>query len=399
MQGLSVWAKAQAARRHRPVAEAGRAPRKHPGSARPGAAKPRADASSRSANRGPGRSENSLWRDRSTMSTMTQPCPWRRRPSGEAQTARAASSARGRAARADSRELRARLSARGRRAARAERCARHPGRAGSFAGVERPAVGLRRRRSPRRPQARGIPPTRNDSRRLQHRLNQLLRRLDGDAAAARIETLDIDEASLDDAPSAPIVALVPPATSPADAAELALAQAAAERWAASAVLWQRSARTLADALKQALPDQDGANRELDFDEFHPVFDGAPDDDEAHPHITKNDVEAVTGRAHRRPVVQPSPWRLSRWARRALPRAHLEPHRPHRARGVGEGPLQGGAWAERGRPERSPRRARGQATYVTMRASGTKNAQRAQADTRRAQEPDHADARPAPSELG
>ncbi len=145
---------------------------------------------------------------------------------------------------------------------------------------------------------RVIAGSRNDSRRLQRRLNQLLGSWDGDVASASIETLDGDDAPPEDALPPAVVALVPPAppvASSADDVALGLAQAAAERSAASAALWQRSARMLADALHQALPDRDGANREL-VGEFKHVFDGVPGDETRE--SIADDTEALTQRAHR-----------------------------------------------------------------------------------------------------
>ncbi|MEO7114222.1 MAG: GGDEF domain-containing protein [Caldimonas sp.] len=144
---------------------------------------------------------------------------------------------------------------------------------------------------------RVIAGSRNDARRLQRRLNQLLSSWDGDVAAASIETLDGDDAPLA-APPPAVVTLVPPAlpvASPEDDAALALAKAAAERSAASAALWERSARILADALQQALPDRDGANREL-VGEFEHLYDGTPGDETRE--SIADDTEAATRRAHR-----------------------------------------------------------------------------------------------------
>ena len=131
---------------------------------------------------------------------------------------------------------------------------------------------------------RVIAGARSDPRRLQHRLTQLLNSWDGDPSAETLEALDVGDVEADAPPieSAPpaVVALVPPAPPTIDAPvdpATALAAAATERAIASSVLWQRSARILAETLQHALPDRDGVNRELVV-EIDQLFQGAQGDD-------------------------------------------------------------------------------------------------------------------------
>ncbi|MEP7141070.1 MAG: GGDEF domain-containing protein [Caldimonas sp.] len=139
--------------------------------------------------------------------------------------------------------------------------------------------------------------TRSDPRRLQHRLNQLLSSWDGDVESASIETSGVEEPSAELAPPPAVVALVPapPAGDPPVDPATALATAAAERARTDAALWQRSARILAETLQQALPDREGANREL-VGEIDQLLESARSD--GAPESLADDTDAVARRAHR-----------------------------------------------------------------------------------------------------
>ncbi len=144
---------------------------------------------------------------------------------------------------------------------------------------------------------------RSDPRRLQRRMSQLLNSWDGDASAATIETADSDLAPLDLAPldvapqGAEVVLelLAPPAAAVVTDAAAEVTAAATERAAASAVRWQRTARLLAEALQQALPDREGANREL-ANELDRLFESAQG--EVVLELLADDTDALAQRAHR-----------------------------------------------------------------------------------------------------
>jgi diguanylate cyclase len=97
---------------------------------------------------------------------------------------------------------------------------------------------------------------RGDPRRLQQRLSQLVNSWESDTAATAV--------ALPEAPAvvatrpAPLDAAPEHAEAAAPAAALAIAEAQAE----PALAWQRVARTLGEALQQALPAHEGANRDL-----------------------------------------------------------------------------------------------------------------------------------------
>ncbi len=131
---------------------------------------------------------------------------------------------------------------------------------------------------------------RSDSRRLQHRLNQLVNSWEGDGAASSIEVADSSVVPLEVVPGHEIAVA-------ADLPDVAVAVADVvdPQAAASAVLWQRAARTLAGALQQALPDRDGANRELAA-ELDRIVESAEGD--AAPESLADDAEALARRAHR-----------------------------------------------------------------------------------------------------
>jgi diguanylate cyclase len=141
---------------------------------------------------------------------------------------------------------------------------------------------------------------RSDPRRLQHRLTQLVNSWDGDAPASTIAELDDDAVATLDTALAPAPAVAPAsatavAVTPTQDAASAPAAAIDAQAAASALLWQRAARTLAGTLQQALPDRDGVNRDL-VTELERIVACA--EGEAAPESLADDTDALAGRVHR-----------------------------------------------------------------------------------------------------
>ena len=138
---------------------------------------------------------------------------------------------------------------------------------------------------------------RSDPRRLQHRLAQLVNSWESDAVASTVASLDdeLGGASLD----ATTEENGDVETPLAQVAEVPVAAAVAAvvdgQAAASAALWQRVARTLVEALQHALPDREGANRELVAELHDMVTIGH---DAPAPESLADDAEALARRAER-----------------------------------------------------------------------------------------------------
>ena len=141
---------------------------------------------------------------------------------------------------------------------------------------------------------------RSDPRRLQHRLTQLVNSWESDAVASTVASLDneLGGASLDattEESGDVETPLAQAAEAPAAAAAAVAAAVVDGQAAASAVLWQRVARILAEALQHALPDREGANRELVAELHGMVTIGH---DVPAPESLADDAEALARRAER-----------------------------------------------------------------------------------------------------
>ncbi len=138
---------------------------------------------------------------------------------------------------------------------------------------------------------------RSDPKRLQHRLIQLVNSWESDTVTPTVASLDdeLGGAPLDASPDEHGDVETPPAQVPEAPVATAPEVVVDGQAAASAALWQRVACTLAEALQHALPDREGANRELVAELHGMVTIGheapAPDS-------LADDAEALARRAER-----------------------------------------------------------------------------------------------------